>query len=310
MSWHCLPELAEACSAGSCSDGVLSQPSKWSPTLVTCCLPASATESLIGALFGTTCEPSTEHRGTDTSMSSAVDSLARTYPSPGVVPASMANAPGSGAKWRGSLAKFDPNTLTLRTAQCSLFEDLTECSPTLPRSGLMWRGECYPLPTSAPRICGKEFGSSGGMWTTPSASDAQRGGTITENMTGTSLAQQINTPSRWPTPTTQDNDQIAGEYRNPKSGTTLGGAVRMFPTATATAHKGWSKNHNRAMTDDRLDYTIEREANESGSPGRLNPEFVEWLMGWPIGHTGLEPVEMDRWHEWLRNHSPSCAPRF
>ena len=109
--------------------------------------------------------------------------------------------------------------------------------------------------------------------------------------------------ARWPTPTTQDNAQVAGQYAT--NGTTLAGAVRMFPTATATAYKGWAKNHNRAMTDDRLDYTIEREANESGSPGRLNPEFVEWLMGWIIGHTGLEPVEMDKYREWLRQHSPS-----
>jgi DNA (cytosine-5)-methyltransferase 1 len=137
--------------------------------------------------------------------------------------------------------------------------------------------------------------------------------------------------ARWPTPTTQDNAQVAGQYAT--NGTTLMGAIRMslahsadtrsitslwddtgartakakdFPTPCATAHKGWLKNHNRAMTDDRLDYTIEREANESGSPGRLNPEFVEWLMGWPIGHTGLEPVAMDRYHEWLRQHSPIC----
>lgn len=27
--------------------------------------------------------------------------------------------------------------------------------------------------------------------------------------------------------------------------------------------------------------------------GRLNPEFVEWLMGWPIGWTACEPVEME-----------------
>ena len=27
--------------------------------------------------------------------------------------------------------------------------------------------------------------------------------------------------------------------------------------------------------------------------GRLNPEWVEWLMGWPIGWTACEPVEME-----------------
>jgi hypothetical protein len=52
-----------------------------------------------------------------------------------------------------------------------------------------------------------------------------------------------------------------------------------WPTPTASCYKGWSKNHNRANTDDRLDYTIERKAFQYGKAGRLNPEWVEWLMG-------------------------------
>ena len=30
--------------------------------------------------------------------------------------------------------------------------------------------------------------------------------------------------------------------------------------------------------------------------------FREWMMGWPIGWTALEPLETDRWLEWLRWH--------
>jgi hypothetical protein len=37
--------------------------------------------------------------------------------------------------------------------------------------------------------------------------------------------------------------------------------------------------------------------------GQLNPTWVEWLMGWPIGWAALEPLAMDRYHEWLRQHS-------
>jgi DNA (cytosine-5)-methyltransferase 1 len=59
---------------------------------------------------------------------------------------------------------------------------------------------------------------------------------------------------------------------------------------TATAHKGWSRGHNRADTDDRIDYTVEREA---GDGSRLNPDWCEWLMGWPIGWTRLEPLKID-----------------
>jgi DNA (cytosine-5)-methyltransferase 1 len=30
--------------------------------------------------------------------------------------------------------------------------------------------------------------------------------------------------------------------------------------------------------------------------GQLNPMWVEWLMGWPIGWTDLKPLEMDKCH--------------
>jgi hypothetical protein len=39
--------------------------------------------------------------------------------------------------------------------------------------------------------------------------------------------------------------------------------------------------------------------------GKLNPEWVEWLMGWPMGWTGLQPLETDKFQEWQRLHSPS-----
>lgn len=39
--------------------------------------------------------------------------------------------------------------------------------------------------------------------------------------------------------------------------------------------------------------------------GQLNPEWVEWFMGWPIGWTELKPLAMGKFHEWLQQHSPS-----
>jgi hypothetical protein len=36
--------------------------------------------------------------------------------------------------------------------------------------------------------------------------------------------------------------------------------------------------------------------------GLLNPEWVEWLMGWPIGWTALSPLETDKYREWLQQH--------
>lgn len=39
--------------------------------------------------------------------------------------------------------------------------------------------------------------------------------------------------------------------------------------------------------------------------GQLNPQFVEWLQGWPIGWTDLGALATDRYHEWLRQHGES-----
>jgi len=35
---------------------------------------------------------------------------------------------------------------------------------------------------------------------------------------------------------------------------------------------------------------------------RLNPLFAEWLMGWPIGWTGLRPLETASYRSKLRPH--------
>ena len=36
--------------------------------------------------------------------------------------------------------------------------------------------------------------------------------------------------------------------------------------------------------------------------GEMNPDWVEWLMGWPIGWTDLRPLAMDRFQQWRDSH--------
>lgn len=38
--------------------------------------------------------------------------------------------------------------------------------------------------------------------------------------------------------------------------------------------------------------------------GRHNPEFSEWLMGWPLRWTAIEPLETGKFREWQQQHSP------
>ena len=33
--------------------------------------------------------------------------------------------------------------------------------------------------------------------------------------------------------------------------------------------------------------------------GILNPDWVEWLMGWPVGWTSMDSLPVSRWAAWL-----------
>ena len=125
-----------------------------------------------------------------------------------------------------------------------------------------------------------------GLWATPTASDGQRGGTVTENMTGVSLAQQIKTPQRWPTPLASDAESAGGIgcWQRGKRGLALNTAVRLeFPTPGYNDFKsGKGYNHGDKKQTPQLRHI---------SGGMLNPTWVEWLMGWPLGWTDLKPLE-------------------
>lgn len=51
--------------------------------------------------------------------------------------------------------------------------------------------------------------------------------------------------------------------------------------------------------------TLGNALTMTGETGPLNPPWVEWLMGWPLGWTDLKPLEMDRFREWRQQHLPS-----
>lgn len=75
------------------------------------------------------------------------------------------------------------------------------------------------------------------------------------------------------------------------------------PTPVASMSKGSSPNalqrrSGASRSKDRLDHAV-----MSLHGGQLNPTWVEWLMGWPLGWTDLKPLGMDRFREWQRQHS-------
>lgn len=45
---------------------------------------------------------------------------------------------------------------------------------------------------------------------------------------------------------------------------------------------------------------VGQESQNTYGPRRLNPRFVEWLMGWPLGWTDFAPVGTE-WYRWQRH---------
>lgn len=83
----------------------------------------------------------------------------------------------------------------------------------------------------------------------------------------------------WPTPRAQESGDYqysAGNHDKPTP--TLSGAVKLWPTPTGRCGTGVSNSAMRQGGEDL----------QTAAGGLLNPAWVEWLMGFPIGWTDLD----------------------
>ena len=153
----------------------------------------------------------------------------------------------------------------------------------------------------------------GAMWGTPRASDATKGGpNMAFGAGGTPLPAQA---AQWPTPAAQN---VKGS--SPDSVTRADGKSRM-DILHYRAEQGFSRpdqetpRHGLPSSDPRQTWrqlrrlvisthgraTWKRMA-ASGGKRRLNPNFVAWLMGWPIGHPSCacSATEWSRFQRHMR----------
>jgi len=77
------------------------------------------------------------------------------------------------------------------------------------------------------------------------------------------------------------------------------GYSEQYPTPRTSDWKDVGENTNWENLSKRAHL-----AGRIGGP--VHPQFSEWLMGWPIGATDLQPLEMDKFQSWLQLHSNSC----
>ena len=234
--------------------------------------------------FGMTFAPLMADRGEELLTWFLAASLVRTSASRAKERESTVSDPGYGEKWHGSLAKYDPDSRSWKTAQHSLIEDSDECSVTWPRSGMTVDGQCYLLPMLGRRTVASESG----LWQTPVADDSVNRAAGKFNSRGEpKLSAQV----LWPTPhgfspDGRSNGPSGNELgRAAKSGDGLATAVYQTPVA-----RMWKDSGSAPGEMARNSPTLAMQAG-----GSLNPTWVEWLMGWPLGWTDLEPLATDKY---------------
>jgi hypothetical protein len=147
MSWHYLRELEGESLQDICSGGELLQPLKSKITHAEFYCNGKLMDSYLDSLFGTTFAHSMASLGEEESMLSLVDSHAKICQQQEKAKGLTESDQDSGGKWQGSFAKYNPDTHSLRTHQCLLFEDSTEFCAILPKWGLMLNGVCWEQQT-------------------------------------------------------------------------------------------------------------------------------------------------------------------
>ena len=286
MSWLFSQALVEAYSGESCSDGEPFVPLSGNPIPQAYCAPDKMTKFSRLSRFGMTYAPLTASRGEELLTWYLAGFPAKTSVPQDTVQESPAVDQDSGLKWRGLLGKYDHGTRSWKTAQCSLLADLEQCLEIWPRWGLMRDGVSYQQQTLVHHTSENESG----LWPTITA---------TANQLAPSMQSRY-ANAIFPTPTASD---YTGAGHSAQGGKNLRTVVaeNKWPTPRLNDYKGGGQKIIRNDGKSRMDQLCFNV--ESQETGRLNPTWVEWLMGWPLEWTDLKPLETDKCQEWQQQHS-------
>ena len=285
-----LPEQVEEYLVENCSDGEPSVQSNGNPIQLAYCAQDKMTAFSRLSRFGMTYKPLTDDRGEELLTLYLAGFHAKTSQQQEKAQELKESDQECGEKWRGSFTKYDHDSRSWKTHQCSLLGGLEPFLETWPQWGLMRGGECWEQRTLEQTIRGTESGLS------PNGVDSFH----TPNTTGldggsNSRKALKKRQENWPTPDANCGKRGTQPNWTPKrkSGQpaqyTINQAVRdkMFPTPTA---------HNAKECASPSEYNRNTPTLATHAGGKLNPTWVEWLMGWPLMWTDLKPLEMDKSH--------------
>ena len=160
MSWLFSQALVEEYSVDTFSDGEQSALLNGNPTQQAYCAPDKMTAFSRLSRFGMTYKPLTASRGEELLTLYRADFHVKTSQPQGGGLELTESAAGCGEKWRASFTKYDPDSRSWKTHQCSLLGGLDEFSETWPQWGLMQGGECWEAEIVGQFIDETEFGLS------------------------------------------------------------------------------------------------------------------------------------------------------
>jgi hypothetical protein len=193
---------------------------------------------------------------------SAVDSLVRTSARQGPGPGLQARGRGYGASTPVWLANYDRATSLWKTSQHCLVEGLATFSETWPRSGMTRNGTAYQLPT----LVRLTDGTESGLWPTSTSQEAKHG-----------------TVTQW---------EMTTDHPTTKASLRVRAAKSLWPTPSANDNRDRGNLSTPAVQRRaRLGKQLGLSMVVSDQSGQLNPTWVEWLMGFPIGWTALDASE-------------------
>ena len=186
MSWLYSQALVEEYLGDISLDGEQFVQLSGNPTQLAYCAPDKMTVFSRLSRFGMTFKPLTDIPGEELLTLYLAGFHVRIFPSQAEAQGLTENNPQCGITWRGWLAKFDPDSYSWKTAQCSFIEDSDESLATFPVSGMTRDGLLWEQSMSAHRIKGIERG----LWRTP---DTGGGGDIWPAQTGQESAPERTT---------------------------------------------------------------------------------------------------------------------
>lgn len=297
------------------------------------------------ALCGAMPEPSEADRGVALWMASLAASRASLIASPAGAPGSKTNATYS-ARSGGSSSSRAPGGALLKTSpECCPGE--TALRPAQAGSGEAYsawvsrlREDCSRRGRSAPLTSGNDCSFS--AWPTAVVTDSFGARNATSGRKPDSKHHSDTTLTdaiwNWPTPAARDyrspNSQDSQDSQDRRNeGSTRGQQLpnfveHLWVTPTAAISEGGQLSRSGDRKDELLltgqaAFLSSHQALTNSPPGekpltsgrRLNPQFVEWMMGWPTGWSACacSGTEWSHWLERMRSAlsqlaSPPAAP--